>query len=195
MSTTVLMTAEELAELEDDGFRYELIAGELIRMPPAKPIHSRIASNFAYYLRAYIEPIELGIVLESSAGYQFEEGPDTVLAPDVSYIGRDRLTSNADWTQYFRTIPHIAFEVRSPSERRGLIQRRIQIFFDKGVLLVIYAEPENRHLILYEPNRSPRTLTEDDVLTFEDIVPGFQLPVAALFALPAWLQRPQQRDE
>ena len=32
-TSTALMTAEELMQLPDDGFRYELINGELITMP------------------------------------------------------------------------------------------------------------------------------------------------------------------
>ena len=34
-TTTKLMTAEELLEMPDDGFRYELVRGELVKMPPA----------------------------------------------------------------------------------------------------------------------------------------------------------------
>ena len=33
-TTTKLMTAEELLEMPDDGFRYELVRGELIKMAP-----------------------------------------------------------------------------------------------------------------------------------------------------------------
>jgi Uma2 family endonuclease len=39
MVTRTLMTAEELAALPDDGFQYELVRGELRRMPPPKPEH------------------------------------------------------------------------------------------------------------------------------------------------------------
>ena len=31
-TTTKLMTAEELLEMPDDGFRYELVRGELVKM-------------------------------------------------------------------------------------------------------------------------------------------------------------------
>lgn len=190
MSTTILMTAKELEALEDDGFRYELIAGELIRMPPAKPDHSWVTLEFANRLKNFVDSRELGIVLESSAGYQFEEAPDTVLAPDVSFIGRDRISTTIDWREYFRIIPHLVFEARSPSERKAQIERKVQIYLDKGVLLVIYADSPKRQLTLYSPDRPPRVLTEDDVLTFENIVPGFRVPVAELFTLPSWLQPP-----
>ena len=37
-TTTKLMTAEELLEMPDDGFRYELVRGELVKMPPTGSI-------------------------------------------------------------------------------------------------------------------------------------------------------------
>ena len=34
MTTTDLITADELLQMKDDGFRYELVRGELIKMSP-----------------------------------------------------------------------------------------------------------------------------------------------------------------
>ena len=39
-------TAEQLLALPDDGWRYELVEGELRRMSPAGQEHGRIAMNF-----------------------------------------------------------------------------------------------------------------------------------------------------
>src|SRR5262249_48504636 len=91
MVAKALVTVDELASLADDGYRYELIAGELIRTTPAKPKHSWVILRFAAWLSAFVDTRQLGIVLESSAGYLFGEAPDTVLAPDVSFIRRDRI--------------------------------------------------------------------------------------------------------
>ena len=42
MTTTDLITADELLQMKDDGFRYELVRGELIKMSPAGHQHGRI---------------------------------------------------------------------------------------------------------------------------------------------------------
>ena len=42
-TTTQPVTAEELLNMPDDGFRYELIRGELRKMPPAGHIHGEYA--------------------------------------------------------------------------------------------------------------------------------------------------------
>src|SRR4051812_26809486 len=117
-------------------------------MPPAKPQRSWVSLRFSTRLTNFIDLHELGIVLESSAGYQFEEAPDTVLVPDVSFIGRDRITSSTSWKEYFRIRPQLVFEARSPSERKYQIERKVRIYLDNGVRLVIYADPLKRQLTL-----------------------------------------------
>ena len=38
-------TADELLLVPDDGFRYELVKGELRRMSPAGNVHGRVTMN------------------------------------------------------------------------------------------------------------------------------------------------------
>ena len=46
MSTThTLVTADELFVMRDDGFRHELVRGELRRMPPAGSEHGAVIMN------------------------------------------------------------------------------------------------------------------------------------------------------
>jgi len=45
MSTTTSVSAEQLLRMPDDGFRYELIAGEIRKMPPAGWEHGMIGGR------------------------------------------------------------------------------------------------------------------------------------------------------
>ncbi len=45
------VTADELFALEDDGYRYDLLAGNLIRVSPAGFRHGRLAAEIVYRLR------------------------------------------------------------------------------------------------------------------------------------------------
>lgn len=47
MATSKLMTAEDLWQLEDDAYRYDLIRGELIRMSPATYRHGKLGMRIA----------------------------------------------------------------------------------------------------------------------------------------------------
>jgi len=171
-----------------------LIAGELIQMTPAKPKHSWVGSNFGFYLRSFVGPRELGIVLESSAGYQFEEAPDTVLAPDVSFIRRDRIPAFAEWDDFFRVVPDVAMEVLSPSERKRHIDRKVRLYLANGVRLILLVDTRKRQVTVHVPGREPRVLSENDVFDGEDVIPGFRLAVAQLFAPPAWLARDRRPE-
>src|SRR5207302_410132 len=50
-----LMTAEELLLLPDDGMRYELVRGELRRMPPPGARHEAIAAQIMLELGPFVK--------------------------------------------------------------------------------------------------------------------------------------------
>ena len=83
MLTTKLMTAQEFAQLPDDGFRYELIRGELIRMAPPDPLHGKRQARLVFHFVAYAD--RYGGEATGDAGFHLEVDPDTVLAPDATY--------------------------------------------------------------------------------------------------------------
>ena len=61
MTTQVqLTTADELLRIPDDGFRYELIKGELKKMAPAGNEHGMLALEFAAELRNFVKANKLG---------------------------------------------------------------------------------------------------------------------------------------
>jgi Uma2 family endonuclease len=49
----VLLTAEDLWQLPDDGQKCELVVGELIRTPPSGFLHGTVVGNFARLLGEY----------------------------------------------------------------------------------------------------------------------------------------------
>src|SRR3954447_24700286 len=92
MSTTEqLMTADELLRMPDDGFRYELVKGELRKMCPAGNEHGRVAMKFGWRLAQYVEANDLGEVYAAETGFLISSEPDTVRAPDVSFVRKERI--------------------------------------------------------------------------------------------------------
>ena len=83
-----LMTAEELLEMPDDGFRYELVRGELIKMPPAGHMSSFLELRVGAKLLDFVEANGLGRAYSSNGGFMLESNPDTVLAPMPHSCGR-----------------------------------------------------------------------------------------------------------
>src|SRR5438105_13261243 len=92
MSTTEqLMTADELLRMPDDGFRYELVKGELRKLAPAGHEHGRVAINFTWRLAQRVTTNQLGVVYAAETGFTLATNPDTVRAPDVAFVSRARV--------------------------------------------------------------------------------------------------------
>jgi len=117
MSTVVQsITAVELLNMPDDGFRYELIRGELKKMPPPGHVHGRVAMKFGWRLAQHVETKNLGNVYAAETGFLLETDPDTVRAPDCAFVSRDRLAAIGDVEGYLPGAPDLAVEVISPGD-------------------------------------------------------------------------------
>ena len=176
-----LMTAVELESVPDDGFRYELIDGELIQMAPADMDSSRIGGLFVTYLNVHVIPRRLGAVFPADAGVRFASGPDTVLSPDAAFVRGDRLPAKADRRGFWRVTPGLVVEVVSPSDRRTAVLAKVARYLDYGVDLVVVVWPPTRTLTLHRAGQEVEELSEQDVFDAGDVVPGFRLPVIDLF--------------
>ena len=87
-TTTQPMTAQELLNMPDDGFRYELVRGELRKMPPAGHVHGEYAMFIGSSLVAHVKANGLGKVYAAETGFQLES--DHVRAPDAAFVRRER---------------------------------------------------------------------------------------------------------
>jgi Uma2 family endonuclease len=72
------VTADELLLMPDEGFRYELVNGELRRMTPAGNVHGRVAMNVGISLGEYVKAHDLGAVYATKTGFRLAGDPGTV---------------------------------------------------------------------------------------------------------------------
>ena len=174
-----LLTAAELLAFPDDDYRYELVRGKLIRMPPPGWRHSRTVVRVASRLDRFVDERQLGIVLAES-GYHLEWEPDTVRAPDVSFISAERLPPDEFPHSYPTLAPDLAVEVLSPSERPGARREKMQDYFAAGTRLVWEIDPAQRTITVYRSVHDRTTLAADDELSGAEVLPGFVCRVAEL---------------
>jgi Uma2 family endonuclease len=174
-----LMTAEELMELPDDSNQYELDEGRLIVMPPSAFRSSQVASRLGARLGTFILDNDLGIFAGEGGGLKLTSNPDTVRAPDFSFVRRDRVVDTG--RGYFPGAPDLAVEVLSPSDRYAAVARKVRQYLATGVRLVWVIDPEERTVTIHRANGDVEILGEDGVLDGEDVVPGFRLPLSAIW--------------
>ena len=176
-----LMTAEELLRMPDDGFRYELVRGELIRMPPAGHMSSFHEMRVGSRLAVYVDENRLGRVYGASGGFTLERAPDTVLAPDAAFVRRERVETAGDGDGFFPGPPDLAVEVISPSDRLTEVADKVGEWLVAGTCMVVVVNPRNHTVQAHTPD-GVTELTESDTLDGGDVVPGWRLPVADIFA-------------
>jgi len=182
MSTVVqLVTAEELLKMPDDGIRYELIRGELKKMPPPGHVHGRVAMKFGWRLAQHVETNNLGIVYAAETGFLLEQDPDTVRAPDCAFVSRARLAQFGETEGYLPGAPDLAVEVISPSDTYAEVEEKALAWLAGGSSVVLVLNPRKRMVTVYKSVADITILDENAVLDLSDVVEDFSIPVKALF--------------
>lgn len=180
MATTEHITsAEQLARSHDLG-RCELVRGELVMMSPTGEEHGWIAAILTGHLMAWVRPRDLGRVYGAEAGFVIGHDPDTVRAPDVSFVRAERLGSTPS-KGFLQGPPDLAVEVVSPNDRAGEVLAKVHQWLDVGCRAVWLVDPESRMVTVYRSRTQIVALALSDQLTGEDLLPGFSLPVAEIF--------------
>jgi len=173
---TKLMTADELLRMPDDGFRYELVGGELKRMSPAGGRHGRIVHRISRHLGNYVEARKLGEVYSSETGFKIFRNPDTVRSPDVPFVRTERVV---DTDQFIPIPPDLAVEVISPTDPYSAVARKKDEYLRAGSQAVVIVDPDRE---LVEIHRLSGVITVQDVLTVDDVVPGWRMPLSEIFS-------------
>jgi Uma2 family endonuclease len=180
-TTDQLMTADELWRLPDDGQRRELVAGVLRTMAPSSWVHGRVTMKFAWPLAQYVDAHDLGTVFGAETGCLLTRAPDTVRAADIAFVTRERALAVAEEVVFWPGAPALVAEVVSPNDRPADVAEKVATWLRYGARMVVVADPRARTLALHRPDRPVHVLTEADTLDGEDVVPGWRLPVRALF--------------
>ncbi len=178
-TTKELVTAEELLCMPDDGFRYELIRGELRKMPPAGTDHGAYAENVSFSLSAHAREHNLGRMYIAETGFRL--AADHVRVPDTAFIRRERVKPTGETPGFFPGPPDLAVEVISPSDRYSEVEEKVADWLDAGTQAVVVVDPRRRTVKVHRSVTDAAVLTEDDTLAVDDIVPGWTMPVREIF--------------
>ena len=181
LTQPALMTAEELFDLPADDYKYELVAGELIRMAPTGGEHGVLTVRIGRILDEYVEAHDLGICSGAETGFILRRAPDIVRAPDAAFIAKARIPETGIPKTYWPFAPDLAVEVTSPSDRFSAVQTKIAEYFSAGTRLVWVIEPATRTVYAYRSVHDVQALGEDDELSGADVLPGFRYALGRLF--------------
>jgi Uma2 family endonuclease len=175
------LTLEQFAQLPGDDARHEMDAGTLITLPPAKSLHALIALTVLEALQSYLRASAVSRAIPE-AGYVLSRDPLTIRQPDVSVLSKARIAAtNAD--SYFEGAPDLAVEVVSPSDSAQELESKVGQYLQAGAKQVWVLYPKTRNIHLFSAGAPVRILDENQVLEGGELLPGFSVRVADLFAV------------
>ncbi len=174
-------TIADLQQLPNDGYRYELVRGVLLRIPPPKRLHGVICHRIHMRLDVYCVAHHIADdrVLEN-IGYNLtgNDPSETVMAPDISFA--QEAANLAPDAPYEQTPPLLAVEVASPSKSRAFMADKVAVYLRAGVQMVWVVWPEKQTVDVWTTG-GVLTLTKQDTPDGGKVLPDFTMIVGEIF--------------
>ena len=174
------INGETELKLIDPEKQIEIVDGkvEIKDMPGLRS--SGIAAKIIVKIGIYLEANRIGELYGADA--TFTIGEDERM-PDVAFVSNEKLKdgepiNKADFA------PDLAVEVVSPSDVYSKVLKKIRKYLEAGVKEVWLVEPEFRTVAIYKPPMKSETLTIEDTITCEEILPDFRLSLQEIFRQP-----------
>jgi Uma2 family endonuclease len=164
-----------------DDMLYEVVEGKVVeKIVGASEIE--IATLLIEFLAPFVRAHRLGKVLGEMI-FRIDQVKDLQRRPDVSFV------SHARWPYHRRVpnvavwnmVPDIAIEIDSPSNTADHVQEKIHEYFAAGVRRVWVVYPRQQEVYVYASSTEIQVLQLGQDLDGGDLIPGFRLPLAALF--------------
>ncbi len=172
-------TDEEFMALP--GGRYELVNGDVLDVGNSGMEHGYVASILNILVGGYVLSQKLGVVCDSSTAFAMKTGNKR--SPDFSFVSKERLQGVRRLPKgFFQGAPDLAIEVISPSNTFEEIHNKLVEYFENGCRLAWVINPDEQSVLVYRQPQPEQLLKITDTLSGEEVIPGFELPVADLFA-------------
>jgi Uma2 family endonuclease len=179
MTSAAPHTADDLLRFREPGKTAELIRGVLVVREPPGTSHGRRAARLTVRLGAFVEGAGLGEVFGQDTGFRIARSPDTVRAPDLAFVARQRLHL-IPAEGYADLAPDLVVEILSPGDRPGDVLEKVGQWLTAGVRLVWVLDPARRHARVHRADGSIAVLGLAEELDGEDVVPEFRCPLTDL---------------
>jgi Uma2 family endonuclease len=181
MVVTRHVTVEEFATMPLEG-RWELIDGEPVHMPASADESSSIGATIIGFLAPFVRSRGLGRVYGADGGFVLFPDRATVRVPDVAFVRAERVPQGQARKSFPRLAPDLVVEVLSPSDSTSEVVAKMAMYQEAGVLLIWLVDPDKMTVTVIAAGSTATVLGRDDNLEGGEVLPGFSVPVAELFA-------------
>ncbi|MCS7167969.1 MAG: Uma2 family endonuclease [Gemmatales bacterium] len=180
---TATVSQGEKAVHDADEMLHEIEYGRRVEVPAMGILAIRLASQIGALLRNYGEMNRLGWHVVEGL-FVLDAERDLRRRPDVAFVSAQRwpldkpLPAQGDAP----VVPDLVVEVISPNDTAEKLLTKLLEYFRHGVRLVWVVYPLQKLVYVYTGPTAVRILTEQDELDGGEVLPGFRLQLAELFA-------------
>lgn len=175
------VTAYELLEMHAKGVRGELVRGVFCPKMSANQQHAQLAAKLSYLLGTVVYPNRMGKIMTSDLGVRLSTDPDTVREPDLAYISAEREPLDVINKGYSQIMPNLVAEIVSPSDSPQAVFDKASMWLLNDVQVVWVIWPDTQTIEVHRAGETLLTLGVSDTLDGGDALPGFAVPVRAIF--------------
>ncbi len=100
-------------------------------------------------------------------------------SPDAAFVSFERMPDVP--VGFAPVAPELAVEVLSPDDTVRELDERMDDYSAAGTRAVWVIDPDRRTVAIHSSTGPTRRLREHDTLDGADVLPGFAMPVRALF--------------
>jgi Uma2 family endonuclease len=160
---------------------FELVEGVLVEKGMGF-YESLLGIRIAVALAAWVDARNAGVVTGSDGMLRLF--PGLVRIPDVAFASWERLGGRIPKEAIPQLAPELVVEVLSKSNTKREMKRKRGEYFKVGVRVVWEVDGKTRCVAVYEAPEQVEILRQEQTLEGGDVLPGFSLSLAKLFAEP-----------
>jgi Uma2 family endonuclease len=166
--------------LDNPDLRLELSKDqELIVMSPTGGESGEKNLDLITQVGVWNKKTKLGRAFDSSTGYDFTAIDGGKMSPDVSWIEKSRLVE-IDITGFIPVVPDFVIELRSQSDRLGVLQSKMLEYQRLGVKLGLLINPQDKQVEVYQLDRETEILDSPTAIECQPLMPGFNLDLTEI---------------
>ncbi|WAS04301.1 Uma2 family endonuclease [Gloeomargaritales cyanobacterium VI4D9] len=173
---------EQLCRQNPDLRLERTAQGELIAMAPASSETGYYNADLLGQLWQWNRQKQLGIVLDSSAGFTLPNG--AIRSPDAAWISLPRwhALTPEQRRRFAPLCPDFVLELKSPSDDLSTLQAKLQEYMENGAQLGWLVDPETCQVYCYRPGQTVQACDRPDTLAGDPVLPNFTMDFTLIWS-------------
>jgi Uma2 family endonuclease len=171
---------EDLAEMPDDGQRYELLQGELFVSPAPGGNHQLVLGELHGHFFILLKKHPVGRAVVAPCDVRLS--PNDLVQPDLIFFRNEQIEQFSN--KSFSGAPAFVIEVISPSTGSYDRGRKAALYMQWGVEEYWIVDPDKKRILVHtaaEYTSMPRIVTSGIIVS--SVVPEYTIDLVELFAV------------